>query len=207
MTRNYVDLVSACGEFDLFLDAGPAVSRSEAMAARHLNRSATIVGFEPYWPHFDAIIAEGYAGNMLFPFGLGAKHETRPIAAIGPRNAGIHFTSSIEGAVQHDASLVALDEICAAFANVFCRPVLWADVEGNELDMLHGARRLLSKQWFTSILLEIRSEVQSPYASDSWCLDADVIAYLRQHGYELKQEWLADESSNARDALFVRLSA
>jgi hypothetical protein len=65
--------------------------------------------------------------------------------------------------------------------------LLWADIEGSELNMLKGCKMLLEKKAIDYIILELWTETPLDRAQH-WCKDYEVIDFLKLYNYRVLHE-------------------
>lgn len=195
MSHDYDAPLSCCGPIDLFVDVGVAKPDTEAWRVRDAYPNATIIGFEPYHPHYLACL-DTYPG-LLFPYAVGNAHDIVRIGKIGPDNAGVHFND--RATADHSVARIRLDNFIDGFIRENARAVLWADVEGAELEVLIGAEQLLYECCFNAIVLEVRDANDTECGADSWVLAPQVERFLLEHGYRVTDSFVRDVSCNSRD--------
>jgi len=81
---------------------------------------------------------------------------------------------------------ITLDSFCKT-NNIKSNVLLWADIEGSELNMLKGCKDLLERKAIDNIVLELWTEIPLDRA-ESWCKDYEVIEFLEPYGYHIVQE-------------------
>jgi FkbM family methyltransferase len=180
---------------DLFLDVGPGTVGSEAWEAQRDWPRAEILGFEPCLERFRILRDSGYPGELLnvavcdivgeVPILMGDEYYQSILAP--PIDAEEEqFYEKVE------IRSVTLDHVMAAETSVIDdvrRVFIWADIEGSELRMLKGAKKLLASGRVTGLNLEVREA----RPAEGWCTAGEVEEFLSGYGFEVTQkgqDWL-----------------
>jgi FkbM family methyltransferase len=134
-----------------------------------------VVGLEPS-PELYEASREGYPGKLL-PWGAwGHAREHRLRHPGDPRSGSVYLP--LPGGPEV-VTLRPLDELIPHVGTAPRSVVLWADVEGAELEALRGAWELLRSGAVAVLNLEVRPAPLAPGA----CSEADVSAFLAGFGY------------------------
>lgn len=176
---------------DLFLDIGPGTVGSEAWEAAKDWFNTRIIGFEPCVDRFKILQAGGYPGDL-------SNVAVSEIDGEIPILMGDEYYQSIlappidadEMQFYEDRMIqsVTLDTVVAAIGQhetVF----IWADIEGAELRMLKGAKRLL----FSGQVVGLNLEVREKRPAEGWCTAGEVAEFLAGYGFDVVQkgqDWL-----------------
>lgn len=211
MSHPFHDVIDACGQIDLFVDVGPATAMSEAWYVRHKFPNCPIIGFEPAPAQRYELYKAGYPGT-LYPFAVGETHKWSYIHRLGPDNSGMIFDRDKVPPIQRThVNVVTLWDFLEPFRMATdgvpqenINSVLWADVEGSEINVLKGCDALVYNRWFSAIVLEVRDVVDGDMASDDWPTADKVLKYLEQFGYKVSAEFTRDSDCNSRDIVARR---
>lgn len=175
---------------DVFVDCGPAKPKTEAWMAKELWPDARIIGFEP-WPEHYEELRKCYPG-WLYPYAVGHCHSTTRFGYLGPNNAG-RFTDNDH--TVRDVPMVQLNHFLWEHWSEKQRIVLWADVEGSEADVLHGASFIK----FAAMALETRD---TPHC-EGWPTWKQLEVTLDVQGYKVVAAWTPDPNADVRTILAV----
>lgn len=163
-------------DFNTFVVAGPA-DANEAQTIKKLFPHASIFGFEPLLEYWQQQIDEEFPG-VLINAALSSSTSTRELCVLlaNPRSSSIAQRCK-ENTQLRKVSAYSLDD-CYSY---FCwRPPigLWLDVEGAELSVLLGAKKLLRRRLISVLNVE-------SYMSEFNRLRK----YLRHFDYRISLTW------------------
>jgi len=154
-----------------FFDLGPGVLNSEAWST-DLWQDYTVIGLEPD-PTRYTTLKETYPGMLL---NLAVSDKPGKITGI------IHDTSGfiMGGYPGYDkktmVDAVTLDSIFEKYGP-FDEVTIWADIEGSELRMLHGATETLKHTKMITV------ELHTGPKTTQWCKSYEVFKFLTELGF------------------------
>jgi len=149
-----------------FFDFGPGVLNSEAWQ-KEMWKDYTIIGLEPDPVRYQRL-KETYPGLLLnlavsdkIEKSSGIFHDTSGFIAYGyPGYSKIVTVNAV--------TVDSIDEKYGPFDEI----AIWADIEGSELRMLHGATEVLKKvKW-------INLELHTGPRTAEWCRSSDIFKFL-----------------------------
>lgn len=160
--------------------------------------AAAIHSFEPAAATFEQLIREGDGDPAFFPVHAGVGREAgRATIHVSQNSLGSTFVNDRDAVSSEDVAIVSLDDY-AADRGIENIDLLKVDVEGFELEVIAGARRLLSEGRVAIAFLEVGlTDLNRLHVHF-----ADVRAALLAHGYaslglyDIKY-WVADPFANA----------
>lgn len=155
---------------ELFL-AGVGISADDAIRAKEMWPEIEIVGFEPNPASFQSL--QGKFPGLLFNEALSEKKGTAQLhyrhnwkngSSLYPPKDGV-------GSVKEVAT-TSLDQVLA-----LGNSLLWLDVEGSELQVLHGAED------FIKGVKAVNIEMTGRPRTDGWAKPLEVHNWLTSHGF------------------------
>jgi FkbM family methyltransferase len=177
---------------DTVLDVGANVGQYTALLSRLVGPAGRVLAFEPD-PRTHAMLesivrALGLANVETFQLALGDAAGTASIVRVldedGLPNIGLTHLAAAGEAPSAETAVATLDTACAEVeACVFVK----IDVEGTELQVLHGGARFLATRR-PLLMIELDHALSARYASSP----EQVIALLEGLGYELWKPKLSD---------------
>lgn len=177
---------------DFVVDAGANDGGVSRFISRLVGPTGMIVAFEPVWPTYEKLCRNTQSYNYdkgtiaTIPCGLA---ETRKIAQVQvPDNEfsmaslaspqawrRIHGDSVL---TPYDCSFITLDEFLED-KRLAPPDFIKVDVEGSELFVLQGARRLLGHEVPPPMLIEVVAPWERMFSYSPW----DVFSFLKSFGY------------------------
>jgi len=167
-------------EFDTFYDIGVGIDRKRSpREAWQIDWNCKIVGFEPSLKRYADLIGK-FPGTLL-PLVLRDQSGYVKGYEGGDFSDFRMFISDDEKDRYTEVLRVSstLDEIDEVYGEG--RRFIWADIEGSELLMLKGARKLLRY----GLVFGIRLELNPKPLALGWCSDEEVINFLEEYGYKI----------------------
>ena len=178
-----IDVIRAAAvPVDYFVHLGPQYVVTECTDAKIAMPTIGIIGIEASRKRYLECVKQ-YPGHLIhaaawhcrtkIPFYVRREDESWPWeSAFAPKEG--------DGGDQpsYMVDAITLDSL-SDFLGPFERSILWADIEGSELNALRGARSLLERKAFQSILVEVREEMESP----GWCKESEVHEFLSSFEY------------------------
>lgn len=146
---------------DVFWDVGANIGFYTLLAAATVGRDGRVVAFEPE-PSSRARLHDNLARNAfeqvdVKPFALGAERATLQLETASRASAGVHRLVGAEGpgldGAVVDVEVWPGDAVVEAGAPT--PHAIKIDVEGFELDVLRGMRRVLSELTCRAVLVEV----------------------------------------------------
>jgi FkbM family methyltransferase len=134
---------------DVFIDAGANIGLMSLAAAQQVGPSGKVFAFEPVPDVFAQLqqnAAINKAGNIqLYNLALGSEPERRIIYEQDRISKGVasFVPPPAASSANHTVDVDTLDRVCDATRTKTIR-MIKADVEGWELELLQGAKKLLS---------------------------------------------------------------
>lgn len=185
--RNFLPFVPQDSEW--FLLAGPA-DANEAFDMRAARPDICIVGFEPNPVMFNIQRARGFPG-LLLPLALWSEGAQLELAGVNHPQGFIqeHRSSSVvkfmdDRKFVYKVEADSLDNLSNRYGP-FVKAVLWADIEGAELECLIGARQLLDRRQILALNVEVFAENYMQIAK-----------YLQQFGFIEASRWNANKQGD-----------
>ena len=173
-------------KFDTFIDIGPGYCGSEAWQVAKKRPKVHIIGFEPSPERFDKI-QDRFPGD-LYSFAIGAKNKQDEFYLLptyrNKRGKGIvHHPrqkqiSSGQTIILQVRTLDFLNVLLGDFGKCF----IWADIEGDELNMLIGAKKLLANS-VVGLNLEVRKNEKHKNRPDK----AKISKFLETHKFKISR--------------------
>jgi FkbM family methyltransferase len=175
--------------FDTFLDIGAGKKNSEAWWVRHERSEVRIIGFEPVPQRYTMLINCNFPGELrpvaigkeegeLEFFAVPASHEP----PLGMRVLLPHH-HSVRGTQKFTSKVFTLDQLNATMN--FGPSFLWADVEGDEYNVLLGAEQMFKDGLIVATNLEVRPKPQP----DGRCQLKEIEDFLGDYGFVAKYHW------------------
>jgi FkbM family methyltransferase len=161
-----------------FMHAGIGPKHPEIEVIRRKFPDVIIHGFEPTSEICD-IIADTYPG-VCHNMALGSVEGLTTFYKDGPTSLAWNVRDVCKS---YNIPCTTLDSFCKGMS-IKDNIILWADVEGCELDILKGCKSLLSTKAITYIILELWSDTPLDKALH-WCKDHQVISFLRSYDYRM----------------------
>ena len=166
--------LALAGAGDAVVDAGANLGIWSLLAAR---RGARVQAFEPV-PAIAARLRRHVADNgvtaiAVNQLALGAERGSLPFFAVTESNTGTSSLSPRAGSVEMRVDVVPLDDCVGRAA------LLKVDVEGAEILVFRGARRLLSSEDAPMIFFEINEDLCNAFGVTS----PEVKRFLADCGY------------------------
>lgn len=188
---------------DYFIDLGPGVLNSEAWWAKKAWPNVKIIGLEASQTRFDSL-KKNYPGTLLYraisdytgKLDMSLVDNMAVAHPIKKINGGTYDMRISKNFTIDCVSLDDLEQLYGPFKNVF----VWADIEGAELDMLHGCTRLLNENKIIGFNLEIW--LNNAGAKD-WPLVQQIEKFLNRHGFKPKLTWQPNPVSHA-DIIYLK---
>jgi len=170
-------------EFDCFIDCGVGNVGSEAWSVRDLNPDCTIIGFEPQDLRHELLVKGNYPGTLLKKIVASENgiHEGFMGHEDGGKTDFWLFGGDAEPYDAYKKSSVeatTINDIVTEYGLEGKKIFIWADIEGSELNMLHGADYALGRGLITGLILELRDHRAAP----NHCTAQEVIDYLGKYG-------------------------
>ena len=180
----YHDIVNALPHLTVkvVFDVGANVGQSAQRFAAEFPQ-ASIWCFEPVPASFRELERAAAAGRSVrcFPMALGRENGRASIVVDGlPDMAHLRQSGNSDGATTQDVEVMTLDEFCGR-ENIARINYLKIDVEGSELDVLHGGRRMLEAQQVD--LIELEAGMHSGNRHHTPC--EAIKSFLEPRGYKL----------------------
>lgn len=174
---------TVCARGDTIVEVGANIGTETLGFADIVGRGGHVVALEPYGPNVDVLqrVVEDAAADQVRVRAVAAADApgTLPFAApADPRYSGVGHLGTDDGSATVEVEVTTLDALVADGV----KPALVAmDVEGGELAVLRGARRLLQRIRPVMVLEACASHAVRAGGS----LDA-VRAELEGHGYTVR---------------------
>lgn len=170
---------------------------TEANNLKNLWPNLKVIGLEPnraLWP-------ADYPGEIL-PYGAWSHARDHTLWLAGPRDTSSSLFERVPVVGALATTVRPLDELLRKYPDLN-RAILWADVEGAELEALRGAWKLLQTGVIVLCNLEVRTAPLGPGA----CTEADVNAFLAGFGFVQTIKYNVHGGSDPHaDAVYVKSS-
>jgi len=151
-------------EIKIFIDVGAGEIGSEAWQVKNTHPNCKIIGFEPQPERFEILKKHNYPG-LLLPFPIG-KSDRVLRGYMGYQGGKSDFrlidhnlySQAYKKIYIRTYTLDTLEKDFGPFDNAF----IWADVEGSELAVLQGAKRLFQENKIVGANIEVRKNPLGP---------------------------------------------
>jgi FkbM family methyltransferase len=164
-----------------FLDMGVGKVNTEAYDVHRSWPKTKIIGLEPDIGRYNQCKLS-YPGKLINcavgrKNGFTVMQKTKGPMTVFPRK--YHITrDTVKVKVR---SIDSLNNEFGPFKKVF----IWADIEGSEMEMLLGARKLIN----SGEVIGFNLELWDAFQSKNWCLKKEVVEFLKKRGFEIKYSW------------------
>jgi len=191
-------------EIETFLDIGVGNIGSEAWQIKKQYPDCQIIGFEPQIERFALLsclpIATEYPGRLI-PTAVGSREGSVPgyMGHLKGRSDFKVYTDEHKGYIQQNIWVHTLDQIERNLGTEFNNCFIWADVEGAELEVLKGAKRLFNENKVIGVLVELRNK---PLAVGA-CSAKEVDTFLIDKGFK-STEPLDSLKDGHKDFIYVK---
>jgi len=171
-------------EFDSFIDVGIGTVGSESWSIRQMRPECNIVGFEPSEPRYKLITEVGYPGKI---YNCALSSKSGFIEGGIPREDGRNDFCTNANEMCYEMNLYDKGEIeCKTIDEIIeeekmNNALIWADVEGAELDVLKGASKSLKEKKISGIWVELNYELDM--TQTNFCHATEVVEFLESYGY------------------------
>jgi FkbM family methyltransferase len=188
-------------QFATFIDIGPGYVNSEAWAINKHNPQIKIFGFEPSPVRFAKI--KGSFPGSIYEYAIGAANETQVmhlVRTMRPKR-GDGIVRHIRGHQKNTSKKIevvvrTLDSLHFDIGP-FNQCFIWADIEGDELNMLRGATWLLEHN-VVGLNLEVRPKENHPDRPSR----KDITTFLKSYGFQ--KESVRSDCGTHQDILYIK---
>lgn len=183
-SRLWADL---CSEAKVIFDIGANIGLYSLLAASQ-NQEAAIHAFEPTPSLAEMLITNailnGFTNiviNKVAVNDLSGTLHLNYCSGSGGVNEGMNYTSAGRESLESiTVPAISLDEYCIDNSIEYI-DLMKVDVEGNEISVLRGAKRLISSSSIGFIFLELIDWAAARHD----CTTRDVMTLLTEHGYNI----------------------
>lgn len=191
-------------KIDCLLDVGPGHAGSEAWAFKDMIPNCKTLGFEPSEKRYELLVKQNYPG-LIYNKALTSKEGLIDCAAGHEEGKSDYKTCISENSIDlgfYKKTKVLSDTVDNVIKDTELENIfLWADIEGAELDMLHGAKKSLENKRIIGMNLELN--FRSDYISSNDCNYLDVIEFLSEYDYGLPLDTLQDFKSCVYEGIML----
>jgi len=170
-------IIQAFGEPELMFDIGSGVYSHEVWYLKEGWPNCKIVGFEPSKARYDQL-KDRYPGELINS--AVANHKGK-IALYEDDNDGCLNLEKRNNTTKIEVQCDTLDNISLNYGNLN-NVFIWADIEGSEIYLLEGAKRMLSNGIISGLNLELQFKSNFGWEFDDSAIE--IINFLESYGYE-----------------------
>jgi FkbM family methyltransferase len=185
---------------DVCIDVGANIGYFTALMSEKVGPSGMVKAFEASPIHFESLKMNMELNNSsnceLNNFALGEKEGVVPIYTMNSTGSIVsdYKEHGIELKSKDFVPMKRLDDLMTSHKVSFIK----IDVDGNELQVLRGAERML-KNTKPMICVEICERTQLAGGSTS----GELLFYLQTLGYQFYLDWNADRNSSIDDVIRI----
>lgn len=188
---------------DLFIDVGPGRIGSEAWEVNTTFPECIIRGYEPQIERYEILKEASYPGDLSkFVIsdvdGLVGGFSGHPE---GKSDFWLYGGDSVKGAYK-EVTLPSRRLDTLFFDSKFKSILIWADIEGSELDILKGATKLLQSGRILGLNLELRKVSEAPGA----CTASEIVSFLSDYEYFPTEDVISLDHITHKDFIFIKSS-